>query len=112
MIHLEGMTGSYDVITTDERLALAYAAELLSAAGHPQAASIKSRKSRTANETYLSNGCIRCDALFGQFFISEDLADVVVKGAVNSLPILVNVTRPAIEWYALAGLSATSGNLT
>ena len=29
MIHLEGMTGSYDVITTDERLALAYAAELL-----------------------------------------------------------------------------------
>jgi hypothetical protein len=102
MIHLEGMTGSYDVITTDERLALAYAAELLSAAGHPQAASIKSRKSRTANETYLSNGCIRCDALFGQFFISEDLADVVVKGAVNSLPILVNVTRPAIEWYVLA----------
>jgi hypothetical protein len=84
----------------------------LSAAGHPQAASIKSRKSRTANETYLSNGCIRCDALFGQFFISEDLADVVVKGAVNSLPILVNVTRPAIEWHALAGLSATSGNLT
>ena len=31
MIHLEGMTGSYDVITTDERPALAYAAELLSA---------------------------------------------------------------------------------
>jgi hypothetical protein len=32
MIHLEGMTGSYDVITTDEWLALAYAAELLAVA--------------------------------------------------------------------------------
>jgi hypothetical protein len=56
VIHLEGITGAYDVITADAGLALAYAAELLSAAGHPQAATIKPRKSRSANETYLSNG--------------------------------------------------------
>jgi hypothetical protein len=41
--------------------------------------------------------------------LSGDARVLIVKDAVWPL---VNVTRPAIEWYALAGLSATSGNLT
>jgi hypothetical protein len=63
-IHVDGITDVYQVITTESGLALDYAAELLTVAGHPQMTTIKARKSRTAKDTYLSNGCSRCDALW------------------------------------------------
>ena len=110
-IHVDGITDPYQVITTESGLALDYAAELLTLAGNPQMTTIKARKSRTAKETYLSNGCSRCDALFGQFPLSEKLLGVLAAGEVSTLPVLATVKRSAIEWYALIGLSATSGNL-
>jgi hypothetical protein len=110
-IHLDGITDVYQVITTESGLALDYAAELLTVAGHPQMTTIKGRKSRTAKETYLSNGCSWCDALFGQFPLSEKLIGVLAAGEVSTLPVLATVERSAIEWYAIIGLSATSGNL-
>lgn len=110
-VHPEGMIGVNDVVPTEGGLALAYSAELLAEAGHPQAATIKLRRSRSANETYLSNGCIHCDAIFGQFFVAEEVMAVLAAGTVSSLPALITVQRPAIEWFALTGLSATSDNL-
>jgi hypothetical protein len=111
LIHVEDIVGVDRVITTENRLVLAYAAELLAAAGHPQTATIKARRSRTAKATYLSNGCCHCDALFGQFPVSEKLTEVLASDKVNTLPVLATVERSAIEWYALVGLSASSGNL-
>jgi hypothetical protein len=110
-VHPEGMIGAHDIVTTEGGLALAYAAELLAEAGHPQAATIKPRRSRSANETYLSNGCIRCGAIFGQFFVVEKATAVLAAGTVSSLPALITVQRSAIEWFALTGLSVTSDSL-
>jgi hypothetical protein len=111
LVHVEDIVDVDQVITTDSGLVLAYAAELLAAAGHPQAVTIKARRSRTAKATYLSNGCCRCDALFGQFPVSEKLTEVLASDKVSTLPVLATVERPAIEWYALVGLSASSDNL-
>ena len=110
-IHVEGIADMSRVVTTEFGLALAYAAELLAVIGHQKAATIKARKSRTANETYLSNGCLRCDALFGEFPVAEKLTKVLASHEVSTLPVLASVERSAIEWYALVGLSGTSGNL-
>jgi hypothetical protein len=107
-IHLEGITDVYHVVTTESGLALAYVAELLEMIGHPQAATIKARRSRTSKETYVSNGCLRCDALFGDFFISEKLAEVLASGEVASLPALGTIRRSPIEWYALADVAVAS----
>lgn len=99
------------LVMTNEEVALAYARELLQVVGHPQAATVKVRQSRTAGGSYLSNGCIQCDALFGAFFISETLIGVLADDATDSLPVLTEIERPAIEWYVLNGLAATSGCL-
>ena len=111
VIHLDGFARAHEVITTEAGLSLAYAAELLAAAGHAQAVTIKVRRSRAARRAYLSNGCIRCDSLFGQFPVSEDVTSMLASDAVSTLPALVTVEGPAIEWYAVIGLSATSDNL-
>ena len=56
-----------ELFQTGEPAALAFAAAHLPA-GTPQVGEIKERSSRTAGETYLSNGCFHCDALLGNFF--------------------------------------------
>lgn len=33
---------------------------------------LKFRHSKTTNQSYLSHGCYYCDALFGDFFVSEE----------------------------------------
>lgn len=103
-IHVEGIVDMYHVIPAEDELALTYAAELLAVANHPQATTIKARRSRTVRETYVSNGCLNCDALFGQFRVAEKLDEVLASDKVGTLPMLATVERAAIEWYALVGL--------
>ena len=57
-----------ELFQTDEPSALAFAAAYLPV-GTLQVGEIKERSSRTAGETYLSNGCFHCDALLGNFFL-------------------------------------------
>lgn len=110
-IHVDGITDAYQVITAESGLTLEYAGELLTVTGHPQIRTIKTRNSRTAKERYVSNGCLQCDALFGRFPVAEKLTEVLAANEVSMLPSLATVERPAIEWYSLIGLSATSGSL-
>lgn len=48
-------------------------------ANHPELGirlgTIKPRYSRTVNDTYMSFGCIRCDSLFGEYFIRDAIMD-------------------------------------
>lgn len=41
---------------------------------------IKTRRSRCRPEGYLSNGCIRCDAIQGSFPLHEDLMEFIAEG--------------------------------
>jgi hypothetical protein len=63
-----------ELFQTDEYAVLAFAAAHLPV-GASQVGEIKERTSRTAGETYLSNGCFHCDALLGNFFLfNEELS--------------------------------------
>ncbi|MCO1575487.1 hypothetical protein M8C13_06915 [Crossiella sp. SN42] len=104
-------TPGYGLVITDEELSLAYARELLQIAAHPQAETIKVRFSRTASDSYLSNGCTACDSLFGASFVSADLNTLLHEDAIGTLPVLATVEREALEWYVLEGLAGTSGSL-
>jgi hypothetical protein len=43
----------------------------------PAPRTVKPRFSNTIRETYPSNGCIQCDALFGDFFLFDLILDYV-----------------------------------
>lgn len=101
LVHVTDEVGVYSVVPAVKDHPLAYARDLLTLAGHPLAASIRARRSKTEQETYLSNGCSRCDALYGAFGLSEDVAGIRANDAVASLPILVETERPEIEWVLL-----------
>jgi len=102
LVHVTDEFGVYSVIEACKDTPLAYAREILVRARHPLIASIKVRRSKTARETYLSNGCNNCDALYGAFGLGEDVAGVQANEAVASLPILAETERPEIEWILLA----------
>lgn len=52
--------------------------ELARQAGLSDAA-IKPRFSRTAGSTYMSFGCLACDAIYGDWFVRQDLCEVVYE---------------------------------
>lgn len=91
----------HPLIETCKNTPRAYARDILMRAHHPLAPSIRVRRSKTARETYLSNGCSSCDALYGAFGLGEDVAGVQASDAVASLPILAETDRPEIEWILL-----------
>ncbi|MGH3976290.1 MAG: hypothetical protein ACRDS9_23645, partial [Pseudonocardiaceae bacterium] len=111
VLHSEYGTSLAKIVQVNEDLALTYARELLQYARHPQAGTIKMRRSINGRETYMSNGCVRCDALLGRFFDLDDLTSVLLDDAVGTLPVLAKVERPAVEWHALMVLSWTTGSL-
>jgi hypothetical protein len=87
-----------ELFRTSEPAALAFAAAHLPA-GAPHVGEIKERTSRTAGETYLSNGCFHCDALLGNFFLfHEELLEVLVTEGTMGLQVLATVSVPVTEW--------------
>ncbi|MGH3647566.1 MAG: hypothetical protein ACRDTM_10380 [Micromonosporaceae bacterium] len=85
-LHEEESTGPYEVVYTSDPLPLTYARHLLALAGHEQAATIRPRRSKTRGDTYLSNGCLRCDALFGAFPVDEVVTSHAASDALDGLP--------------------------
>ncbi len=86
------------LVRLSESAALAFAASLLPP-GTPRVGAIKERNSRTAGESYLSNGCVKCDALFGNFFIyHSELLEVLVTEGVSGLELLATVMAPVNGW--------------
>lgn len=93
-----GAQDEVEFLQTSEPAALAFAAAHLPA-GAPQVGQVKERTSRTAGETYLSNGCFQCGALLGNFFLfHEELLEVLVTEGVAGLRILATVSVPVGDW--------------
>ncbi len=87
-----------ELFQTDEPSALAFAAAYLPV-GTLQVGEIKERSSRTAGETYLSNGCFHCDALLGNFFLfHEELPEILVTEGTACLKVLATVSAPVTDW--------------
>ena len=102
LIHLKGQDRPYDrVHTVASEPIVAYAKDLISLVDHPAATTIKPRWSRTAQQRYLSLGCLKCDALFGSFPLEEEAVSALASGSVPSLAILAELARPELEWHAL-----------
>lgn len=80
---------------------LRYAHDLLVSQNHVLASAVKVRYSRARRESYLSTGCSRCDALAGEFFLSDEIMGVQANGRTSELPTLLVAERPIIEWWAL-----------
>jgi len=91
----------YELVRLTEPAALAFAAGILPP-GMPRVGVIKDRASRATGATYLSNGCVQCDALFGNFFLyHEELLEVLVTEGVGSLEVLATVMAPMTEWQQI-----------
>ncbi len=88
----------------DNEANLEYARELLLLADDSLAHMIKRRYSRTTNDTYLSNGCVYCDALFGRYPLSEDIADLAVCG--DGERRFSSIKRPMAEWLVMASCNS------
>jgi hypothetical protein len=101
--------GEDELLTTDvtNQLAMAVAKALL--AEEAQAARvgvIKQRFSRTLGQSYLSNGCVACDALQGDFpLFHEALPEVLAEGGLGSLSLLASGAVPVSLWRTLRSLS-------
>ena len=68
------------LVSCQDEKVLAYAAAALpaDAAARMSVGAIKPRFSRTRNGEYLSNGCVHCDALLGDFYLyHETLPEVL-----------------------------------
>lgn len=111
-IHLEGVTNGGEVVTANRSLTLAYSAELLTDAGHPKARTVKVRRNAATGTSYLSNGCLSCDALFGGGSLDDARFAALSEGRIAELPILATIQRPGVEWFSLIGLSWTTGRLS
>ena len=66
---------------------------------------IKKRYSKTMQQQYLSNGCYYCDAIYGNFFLREEILELLVVHA-DLHPIITNIHHlgneiplPYQSWY-------------
>lgn len=89
-----GARADDELYSTSGAAFLAFAAAHLPP-GAPQVGKIKERTSRTAGETYHSNGCFHCDALLGNFFLfDEELLEVLVAEGTAGPRVLATFSVP------------------
>ena len=56
------------------------------------AAAIKDRFSKTAGDSYLSNGCQHCDAIQGDWPLGHVISDYALVAPLEELPVLATHT--------------------
>lgn len=105
VVHVDGFTDPSSVVRTVEGLELEYARDLLELAGSPLAGTIRPRYSRSLGGSYTSSGCLYCNALFGAFFIHEELTTVQAADTVETMPLITRLPRPQLEIFLLDALS-------
>jgi hypothetical protein len=98
--------GEDELLTTDvtNQLAMAVATALLGeeARAAARVGAVKQRFSRTLGRSYLSNGCVACDALQGDFpLFHEVLPEVLAEGGLGSLSVLASGAVPVSLWRTL-----------
>lgn len=98
VLHPRGAAEEFSVMEALEGDLLVMLREYLVEVGHPVAATIKPRFSKTVGELYLSHGCPACDALFGAFPLGEDVTQM--RSPVQDWPVVAEVERPLLEWWA------------
>jgi hypothetical protein len=90
---------------------LQLAAQLLAAAGELSlAGTLQRRRSKTARASYLSNGCQNCDAIQGNFPLSEEFIEWASHGgkSINDLSVLALGSLPEPAWRQLVDQTTTS----
>jgi hypothetical protein len=62
---------------------------------------IKERYSRTVDKPYISFGCCKCDAIFGDLFVEEAILDSMCykEDVVECLQIEVNSAETMAEYF-------------
>jgi hypothetical protein len=99
-VHAEGAAQSDDWVWFEDKHALAFARELLLEAGQVRlAATIKERFSKTAGDRYLSNGCQRCDAIQGDWPLSQVISDYAPGAPLEELPVLTTQAVAETVWH-------------
>jgi len=97
-----------DVMSCQDEKVLGYASGVLRAdeAAQVGVGQIKPRFSRTENREYLSNGCVHCDALLGDFYLyNETLPEIL---AIDGFAGLVTITTVDVEmgpWQSVVAAS-------
>jgi hypothetical protein len=82
------------LVSCQDEKVLAYAAAALraEAAARMGVGLVKTRFSRTRNGEYLSNGCVHCDALLGDFYLyHETLPEVLALEGFGGLVTIATV---------------------
>ncbi|AYD90330.1 hypothetical protein D5R93_10535 [Actinomyces lilanjuaniae] len=51
--------------------------------------------------SYLSHGCRHCDSLAGAYFLNETITEAFTANLINSLPVIIELVRPSIEYMLL-----------
>ena len=97
--------GVSDVIRTESDALLAWAAQLVpdDVRRREQVGEIKARYSRTAERSYVSNGCLHCDALQGADPLRQNFFAQAASrsGTVGAMPAVHQVDLPAGHWEQL-----------
>ncbi|MFE5580711.1 hypothetical protein [Kitasatospora sp. NPDC056531] len=89
----------FDSLHTGDEITLALMQKLLRRGGRVDLAeTIKIRYSSIMGR-YLSNGCIHCDALQGDFYLQEDVCDRLSAHGLAGLEALLTVDCPVLDWY-------------
>ena len=103
-VHAQACEHSEEWVWFEDKPALELARRLLLDAGQDRlAAAIKQRFSRTARGSYLSNGCLHCDAIQGDWPLGQAISDYASGWTLGDLPVLAVASIPQATWEGVFG---------
>jgi hypothetical protein len=106
-VHADGCRQGGGWAWFEDKPALELARQLLANAGHPLAATVKQRSSKTAGGAYLANGCEHCDAVQGDWPIGRVIFEDGLAAPLSGLPILASVPVERAAWHELVARQGT-----